>query len=92
MYKNIEELIESGYNILIEKVKYGTGYYIAFDSDATIHNPFAELLEGVRGFDDIAMEYMYALKEIESKYPNYPVVWAESLEQGFIRILKISVP
>jgi len=84
--KNIEKLIELGYEITIEKVRYGTGYYIAFDSSDLSYKPFAELLEGIIGFDDLAVKYMLELKKIEAKYPDYPVVHTETLKEGFSKI------
>lgn len=86
MYKNIEKIIELGYEIIIEKVRYGTGFYIAFDLYDLDYKPFAELLEGIAGFDDLAIEYMHTIETIESKYPDYPVAWAKSLEDGFKKV------
>lgn len=86
MFGNIEKLIEFGYEMIVAKVRYGTRFYVAFDSDDLTYKPFAELLEGIGGFDDLAVEYMHALEKIESKYPDYPVAWAESLEKGFTKI------
>ena len=86
MYENIEKIIELGYEIIIEKVRYGTGFYVAFDLYDLDYKPFAELLEGIGGFDDLAVEYMHTLETIELKYPDYPVACAKSLEEGFKKV------
>ena len=86
MFENIEKLIEYGYEITIQDVRYGEGFYIAFDVDNRCFRSFAILLDGTYGGDAIAWDYMKALEIIEEKYPDYPFVKAASLEKGFLQI------
>lgn len=86
MYRNMERMIELRYEIVITDVRYGNGFYIAFDSDDLNYKPFAELFEGTSGSDEISIAYTHTLELIESKYPAYPVIWANNLTEGFEKI------
>ena len=88
MYKNIEKIMRAGcdYNMVVEPQRYGSGFYIAFDADNAIYEPFGVLFSWLCAGDEEAIEHQKYIKKIIKKYPDYPVVWAETFEQGLKEI------
>lgn len=88
MYRNIEKLMMVGFNykFVVEPVRYGSGFYIAFDADSAIYEPFGVLFSWIGAGDEEAIEHQRYIAKIIENYPDYPIVWAETLEQGLKKV------